>query len=83
MVGMKGGLTDGENCRETFRDRNDSAFDRRWRAGTKASDGNENAKAAGYIWCGYGKGDKWEDIKDSVGSCNKHGKSSKETGRTK
>ena len=21
MVGMKGGLTDGENCRETFRDR--------------------------------------------------------------
>ena len=45
MVGMKGGLTDGENCRETFRDRNDSAFDRRWRAGTKASDGNENAKA--------------------------------------
>ena len=49
MVGMKGGLTDGENCRETFRDRNDSAFDRRWLAGTKASDGNENATAAGYI----------------------------------
>ena len=32
---------------------------------------------------GYGKGDERKDIKDSVGSCNKHGKSSKETGRTK
>ena len=29
MVGIKGGLTDGENCRETFRDRKDSACDRR------------------------------------------------------
>ena len=29
MVGMKGGFTDGKNSRETFRDRNDSTFDRR------------------------------------------------------
>lgn len=30
----------------------------------------------------YGKGDERKDIKDSVGSCNKHGKTSKETRRT-
>ena len=30
------------------------------------------------IW----KGDERKDIKDSVGSCNKHGKTSKETRRT-
>lgn len=29
MVGMKGGFTDGKNNRETFRDRKDSACDRR------------------------------------------------------
>ena len=29
MVGMKGGFTDGKNCRETFRDRTDSTCDRR------------------------------------------------------
>lgn len=29
MVGMKGGFTDGKNSREIFRDRKDSACDRR------------------------------------------------------
>lgn len=29
MVGMKGGFIDGKNSRETFRDRKDSACDRR------------------------------------------------------
>ena len=29
MFGMKGGFTDGKNSRETFRDRKDSACDRR------------------------------------------------------
>ena len=29
MVGMKGGFTDGKNSIETFRDRKDSACDRR------------------------------------------------------
>ena len=49
MVDMKGGFTDGNNCRETFRDRKDSACDRRGRAGAKASDGDADAEKEGYF----------------------------------